>query len=72
MAVRPLRPAIHRRLGGPLHRQLANETRTHPVPVTLLPQYDAVSWSYAVLALISERYPADWGRLFTRYSPVRR
>ena len=30
MAVHPLRPATDRRLGGPLHRQLANRTRAHP------------------------------------------
>ena len=29
MAVHPLRPATDRRLGGPLPRQLANQTRGH-------------------------------------------
>ena len=29
MAVHPLRPATDRRLGGPLPRQLANQTRDH-------------------------------------------
>jgi hypothetical protein len=29
VADHPLRPATHRRLGGPLHRQLANGTRSH-------------------------------------------
>ena len=38
---------------------------------SLLPQMDAHPWSYAVLASISQRYPPDIGRLFTRYSPVR-
>ena len=33
MAVRPLRPATDRRFGGPLPRQLANRTRTHPIPI---------------------------------------
>ena len=35
MAVRPLRPATHRRLGGPLPRQPANAPQAHPsaVPV---------------------------------------
>ena len=33
MAVHPLRPATDRRLGGPLPRQLANQTRTHPIPL---------------------------------------
>ena len=32
MAVHPLRPATDRRLGGPLPRQQANQTRAHPVP----------------------------------------
>ena len=30
MAVHPLRPATHRRLGGPLPRQLANGPQAHP------------------------------------------
>ena len=30
VAVHPLRPATHRRLGGPLPRRLANGPRTHP------------------------------------------
>ena len=37
----------------------------------LLPQRDASSWSYAVLAVISNCYSPGMGRLFTRYSPVR-
>ena len=32
MADRPLRPATHRRLGGPLPRQQANGPRAHPRP----------------------------------------
>ena len=32
VAVRPLRPATDRGLGGPLPRQLTNRTRAHPVP----------------------------------------
>ena len=35
MAVHPLRPATDRRFGGPLPRQLANQTRTHPAPINL-------------------------------------
>ena len=31
VAVRPLRPAMHRRLGRPLPRQLANAPQTHPL-----------------------------------------
>ena len=72
MADHPLRSATHRRLGGPLPHQLANGTRTHLYPSELLPLLHAKSWSYAVLAPISMCYPADRGRLFTRYSPVRR
>ena len=33
MAGHPLRSATDRRLGGPLHRQQANQTRAHPIPV---------------------------------------
>ena len=32
MAGHPLRSATDRRLGGPLPRQLANQTRAHPIP----------------------------------------
>ena len=32
VAVRPLRPATDRRLGGPLPRQPANRTRAHRIP----------------------------------------
>ena len=71
MADHPLRSATHRRLGGPLLHQLPNGTRTHPYPINLLPHGDAPSWSYAVLAVISNCYSPGMGRLFTRYSPVR-
>ena len=71
MADHPLRSATHRRLGRPLPYQLPNGSRTHPYPINLLPQQDALSWSYAVLAVISNCYSPDMGRLFTRYSPVR-
>ena len=37
----PLRTPIHRRLGGPLPRQLANVTHAHPLPETLWPHGDA-------------------------------
>ncbi len=33
----PLRPAIHRRLGGPLPHQLANGPQTHPQALQLKP-----------------------------------
>ena len=71
MAVRPLRPAIDRRFGGPLPRQLANQTRIHPVPINLLPQKDALPWSHAVLPAVSSCYPPVQCRFSTRYSPVR-
>ena len=76
MAGHPLRPATHRCLGGPLPRQLANETRTHPKatackqrpPFPRTFKYEA----YPVLAAVSRCYPNLLGRLSTRYSPVRR
>ena len=72
MAGHPLRSATDRRLGGPLPHQLPNQTRVHLIPPEFLPLYHAVLWSYAVLAAISNCYPPVWGRLPTRYSPVRR
>ena len=71
MAGHPLRSATDRCLGGPLPHQLANQTRVHPIPPEFLPLHHAVLWSYAVLAVISNCYPPVWGRLPTRYSPVR-
>ena len=71
MAGHPLRSATDRRLGRPLPHQLANQTRVHPIPPEFLPLHHAVLWSYAVLAVISNCYPPVWGRLPTRYSPVR-
>ena len=35
VAVLPLSTATDRRLGGPLPRQLANQTRAHPVPINI-------------------------------------
>ena len=71
MAGHPLRSATDRRLGGPLPHQLPNQTRVHPIPPEFLPLHHAALWSYAVLAVISNCYPPVWGRLPTRYSPVR-
>ena len=71
MADHPLRSATNRRLGGPLPHQLPNGTRAHPYPINLLPLWDAPSWSYAVLAVVSNCYSPGMGRLLTRYSPVR-
>ena len=72
MAGHPLRSATDRRLGKPLPYQLANQTRAHLTPPEFLPLHHAVLWPYAVLAVISNCYPPVWGRLPTRYSPVRR
>ena len=71
MAVHPLRPATDRCLGGPLPHQLANQTRVHLIPPEFFTPYHVVLCAYAVLAVISNRYPPVWGRLPTRYSPVR-
>ena len=71
MAVHPLRPATDRRFGGPLPRQLANQTRAHPIPPEFFTLRHAALCAYAVLAAVSGCYPPVWGRLPTRYSPVR-
>ena len=71
MAVHPLRPATDRRLGGPLPRQQANQTRTHPAPHALSARPHAGPCAYAVLAAVSSCCPPVRGRLSTRYSPVR-
>ena len=71
MAGHPLRSATDRRLGGPLPRQLPNQTRIHPTPPELFTQEHALPCAYAVLAAVSGCCPPVWGRLSTRYSPVR-
>ena len=71
MAVHSLKPATDRRLGGPLPRQLTNQTRAHPVPSRLFAPDHAVRCAYAVLAAVSGCCPPVQGRLPTRYSPVR-
>ena len=74
MAVHPLRPATHRRLGGPLPRQLANGPRTHlsaiPQDLSCIPHVKDAS--HPVLSHVSMCYPGLRGRLSTCYSPVRR
>ena len=76
MAVRPLRPATDRRLGGPLPHQLANRARA-PLQARgpKIPPFNnchhAVPLRYAVLASLSGRYPPLEGRSPTCYSPVR-
>ena len=72
MAVHPLRPAMDRRFGGPLPRQLPNPTRVHLIPPEFFTLCHAALCAYAVLAVISNCYPPVCGRLSTRYSPVRR
>ena len=71
VAVRPLRPATDRRFGGPLPRQLPNQTRTHPIPPEFFTPGHAPLCAYAVLPAVSSCYPPVWARLSTRYSPVR-
>ena len=71
VAGRPLRPATDRRFGGPLPRQLPNQTRAHPIPPEFSAPCHAAFGAYAVLAAVSGCYPPVWGRLPTRYSPVR-
>ena len=62
---------MDRRLGRPLPCQLANPTRVHLIPPEFFTLHHAMPCAYAVLAAISNCYPPVWGRLPTRYSPVR-
>ena len=71
MAVQPLSPATDRRLGGLLPRQLPNRTQAHLRAASLWYRSHAVPICHAVLATVSGCYSAPWGRLLTRYSPVR-
>ena len=68
----PLRTPTHRRLGGPLPRQLANAPHGHPPPMNVSPPGHAPLWAYGVLVGISTGYPPVAGRFHTCYSPVRR
>ena len=52
----PLRTPRHRRLGGPLPRQLANVPHAHPSPINLSSPGDASRRVYAVLDEISLDY----------------
>ena len=52
MADHPLKPATDRRLGGPLHRQQANQMQAHP----RAPEFSRIVFqlrSYGVLAEVS-------------------
>ena len=74
MADHPLRPATDRRLGGPLPRQLANQTQDPLLALGLaVPSFHRgypKPRSHAVLPFLSERYSPQKGRFPTRYSPV--
>ena len=72
MADHPLRSATDRRLGEPLPHQLTNQTQVHPIPINLWLSIHVYSQFYEVLITVSSGYPSVWGRLPTRYSPVRR
>ena len=72
MADYPLRSATDRRLGEPLPHQQANQTQAHPIPINLWHSYHATRLFHQVLIPVSRGYPCVWGRLPTRYSPVRR
>ena len=70
MADHPLKPATDRRLGGPLHPQLANQMQTHP----RAPEFSRIASqlrAYGVLAVVSNCCPPLKGRFPTCYSPVR-
>jgi hypothetical protein len=64
VADHPLRPAIDRRLGGPLHRQLPNLTRADPSPINLS-QYGVSGIKPSFPGLFRSE-----GHVPTRYSPV--
>ena len=64
MADHPLRPAIDRSLGGPLHRQLANLTRADLSPINLS-QYGVSGITPSFPGLFRSE-----GHVPTRYSPV--
>jgi hypothetical protein len=74
VADRPLRPATHRRLGGPLPRQQANGPRAHPRPEAEATFGDSPAGParHQALASVSTGYSCVLGRLPTCYSPVRR
>ena len=70
MADHPLKPATDRRLGSPLHHQLANQAQAHPKAPELSRQAFQLG-SYGVLAEVSLCCPPPWGRFPMLYSPVR-
>lgn len=72
MAVRPLRPAIHHCLGGPLPRQLANGTYPNPRADFSFNEPPIWEATYGVLIALSGSYSPPGGMLGMHYSPVRR
>ena len=68
----PLRTPIHRRLGGPLPRQLPNGTHAYLSAIFFNKYPHAGPLFHAVLVRLSTGYPPLIGKLHTRYSPVRR
>ena len=68
----PLRTPTDHRLGGPLPRQQPNQTHPHPIAMNLCSSLDACKGEHRVLIRLSPGYALLWGRLDTRYSPVRR
>ena len=68
----PLRTPTHRRLGGPLPRQLTNGTHRHPLPINLCRICHAANAEHRALILLSQGCSRVKGRFDTRYAPVRR
>ena len=68
----PLRTPRHRRHGKPLPYHLPNVTRAYLHPINLYITNDAIRNDHAVLGSVSGGYPADGGKLLTRYAPLRR
>ena len=68
----PLRTPKDRRRGGPSPRRLPNPTHPHPMAASLSSKSDAFFGQHRGLIRLSPGCPRPWGRLDTRYSPVRR
>ena len=73
VAVRPLRPAMHRRLGEPLPLQPANapQVHLHAGLLSPFPKRRCLLFAHPVSASVSRSSPAHAGRFPTCYSPVR-
>ena len=68
----PLRTPTDRRPGGPLPRLQPNQTHPHPIAMNLSSRSDVLSGQHRELIRLSPGCALLWGRLDTRYSPVRR